>query len=166
MDGSVAEKAIKLIDGGRVLVEDVDYNKMTATVVSSEIEKDESGELKRSTHQHSVLVWRDGHYSCTCTNFTVTDSEHYSLWGEKVWIKPECKHALAVKLSPEYERWIRMYLVPTEDGYALRAIEGAEQIHVKSTDEKISKDRLLPKVKSFVPRVTKGKIPFDKIFGN
>ena len=166
MSDSVTVKAFTLLEKGNVLIDEITFNKITATVVAIETVKDENGQKKKESHERSVMIWRDGHYSCTCTNFLYSKGEHLALWEENVRIKPECKHALAVKLTIEYENWIRMYVVPTDSGYSLKAIEEVNIVHVKSLDEKFSKDKLLPKVKSSVPRLIRGKIPIDKIFSD
>jgi hypothetical protein len=84
------------------------------------------------------------------------------LWKDNTRVRPECKHALAVKLSDVYKSWIRMILVPVEGGYNLRSIEDIEHVHVKSLDDNI-RDNWIPKPRSIPPKFS-GKIPFDKIF--
>lgn len=155
---NIASKATDLLQSGSVVIDEITFGKMTGTVIS--VDKD------GKSNPHSIMVWRDGHYTCTCQNFLYSKSEHVNLWEENVRVKPECKHALAVKFSPEYQRWIRMVIVPTNDGYSLRSIEGMEDIHVKSFDEKISKEKILPKVKVLTPRLIKKKIPFAALFGD
>lgn len=158
MTGSVANKAFLLLKDGRVDVEDPTFNKMRATVITN----DEKGNVK----DHDVMVWRDGHWSCTCDNFSYSKSEVVNYWGDETRAKPECKHSLAVKMSPEYKHWIRMIVVPTNDGFALRTVEMAEEIRVKSLEDKINVKELLPKVKTILPVRGKTRISFNDIFGD
>jgi hypothetical protein len=153
---SVTGKARSLIKTGNVAIDDVSANEMQATVITT----DETGIPK----DHHVIVWRDGRFSCTCENFLYSKSESLDLWAENLRVKPECKHALAVKLDDSYKQWIRMVIVPTNEGYALRSIEAIEIITVKSLDEKISKERMLPKKAVMSPRAMRPRINFDDIF--
>ncbi len=154
---SVTSKASRLVKQGNVSIDAVTFTMISGTVVT---------EGTDGIHEHDVHAWRDGHYTCTCQNFMYSKSEHLGLWDEGVRVKPECKHALALKFTPEYRQWIRMVVIPTDDGYSLTSIEFPEAIHVKSLDEKIGKDRLIPKIKQIPPRLFRAKIPIDKIFGD
>jgi hypothetical protein len=161
MSDSVAAKAAGL----DVYIEKVSVNEMSATVVVKEQRKvkGKRGRLVDQVDEHTqdVIIRRDGSYTCTCKNFMYSKASHLDLWRDNTRVKPECKHALAVKLHDTYKAWIRMILVPVADGYVLRSIENVEQIHVKSMDEKFS---WMPRVKKLPPRYATNKIPFDKIF--
>ena len=152
---SVTEKASRLLNEGRVHVENPTFSKLKATVVT----KGSDG-----VNEHDVIIWKDGHFTCTCTNFIYSKSESVDLWGEQARVKPECKHALAIKLTPEYKTWIRMIVVPTNDGFALRSVEFIEDIDVKSLDDEFSIKKLLPKVKKLPLPRGKRRISFDDVF--
>ena len=160
---SVAEKAVGL----KVSIESVTANELKALVIVTEMKrgKGKRGRLVYKTEDHTrdVLVFRDGNFTCTCTNSQYSKASHLNLWKDNARIKPECKHALAVKLTDVYKSWIRMILVPVDGGYSLRSIENIEHVHVKSLDERL-RDDWMPKARTIRPRFS-GKIPFDKIFG-
>jgi len=162
MSKSVAEKAAGL----KVTIESVTGNEMKAIVVVTEAKrgKGKRGRLVYMTedHTHDVLVYRDGNFTCTCTNAQYAKATHLNLWKDNTRTRPECKHAIAVKLTDVYKSWIRMILVPVNGGYSLRSIENIEHVHVKSLDEHLHDD-WMPKPRTIRPKFS-GKIPFDKIF--
>jgi len=157
MNDSVTTKAYKLLKEGRVDVDDPTFAKLRASVIT----------MKDGTaNEHDVIVWRDGHWTCTCENFVYSKSENVNYWGDETRAKPECKHALSVKLSPDYKEWIRMIVVPTNKGFALLSNESIEEIHVKSLEEAFSVKKFLPKVKTFQLDRGKRRISFGDIFDN
>jgi len=159
---SVAEKA----SGLKVTFESVTANELCAIVIVTDVvrEKGRRGRLvyKEEEHVRDVIVHRDGNYTCTCTNFLYSKATHLNLWKDNTRTRPECKHAIAVKLTDVYKSWIRMILVPVNGGYSLRSIENIEHVHVKSLDEHLHDD-WMPKPRTIRPKFS-GKIPFDKIF--
>lgn len=163
MTRSVAGKANYILEKGGVSFTLITCNEVHASVISIDKNRDTG---KKEVKEHSVIIWRDGHFTCDCTNFIYSRSEKINLWDDEVRIKAECKHALAVKLHEIYKRWIRMILVPTDSGYALRSVEIPEVIDVRTKNEEISAEKLLPKVKVMPPRSfrTRPKIPFERIF--
>lgn len=158
MAGSIASKAYNLLKNGNVDIDDPSFSKMHATVVTMT----DGG----TVNDYHVNVWRDGHWSCTCENFLYSKSEIVNYWEEGTRAKPECKHCLAVKLSPEYKEWIRMIVVPTNDGMALRAVELSVDIHVKSIEDPFDVKKLLPKVKTMPFLKGKTRVSFNDIFGD
>lgn len=139
MTNSVARKAAALIKDGNVNLISVAYNSFSAVVIT----KDADGNPKT----HHIVIWRDGRYSCECDHFLKSKSIRLDLWSSNLLLKAECKHALAVKLTDQYERWIRMIKERDVDGtYLLRAVENPEEsIHVKSLEEGFDHKRLVKK---------------------
>jgi hypothetical protein len=138
---SVARKARSLVKDGKVEIDAIGRY-MHGFVTGNKNKK------------YSVTVWRDGHYSCECEWFLYSPSVHLYLWEENVRIKPECSHALAVKLTDEYKSWIRMITMKGMDGkHVLRAVEPVEKITIKSREEKKAKQKT--KKKRIIPEIRK-----------
>ena len=153
---SVAAKANTLLKEGRVDVEDPTFSLLRGIVITTK---------ENETREHDILIWRDGHFTCTCTNFIYSKADSLNLWGEETRVKPECSHVLAVKMTREYRAWIRMIVVPTDEGFALRSVELIDDIEVKSLYDTVNVKKLFPKVKLPSLNRKKRRFSIDDVFG-
>lgn len=152
MTPSIAEKARDLIQKGLVkIVDEPTFNEMNGIVVTVRDNK---------PHTHRVTVFRNGNWSCDCDWFVRSKSVELDLW-ELVLSKPECKHALAVKLLPKYDEWISMKVIERNGGLYLIAVENKEEIRIKSVEEKIPQKAF--KKGRIIPTVTRRKIQISRV---
>lgn len=105
---SVSMKALILLNEGRVDFPD------NIPPYASEVEVFVYGEHSDKSVFHKdefipyiVTLRKDGTFSCSCDFMVYAKEDYKQFWGDiAIRSAPECSHAMAAKLHPDYIKWI------------------------------------------------------------